>query len=303
MLRLRRSTMNVPGNDYDKIQSVLQTDVDVVMMDLEDAVPESQKDIGRAITVKALRELDFGKRVRCVRINGWETPYARQDVEQVVAAGAEEIKLTKCEAASQVEELDQLLTRCEQQNGIPAQTVKISMMIESPLGVLNAYQIMAASPRVVAVSLGAGDLASALGVDRDLAPCSQQFLHVKQQLTLCARAAGVRWILDTSLVARKGESPTDAVPALLEDCIQVKMMGFNGRSAIYPEHIAPINQVFSPSEEETRFARRAVQTWEQGLAQGDVNSLVVDGRHLDIGKYEKARELLELSDAILSQQA
>jgi len=290
--------MNVPGNDYAKIQAVVKTDVDVVMMDLEDAVPEPQKDLGRSTTVKALRELDFGKKVRCVRINGWETPHARQDVEEVVAAGAEEIKLTKCEFAAQVKELDQLLTLCEQRYGIPEQTVKISMMIESPLGVLHAYEIMAASPRVVAVSLGAGDLASALGVDRDLAPCSQQFLNVKQQLALCARAAGVRWILDTSLVTRKGESPLEAVPALLEDCSQVRMMGFNGRSAVYPEHVGPINQAFSPSEDEVQFACRAVQTWEQGLARGDVNSIVVDGRHLDVGKYEKAREVLELSDAI-----
>ena len=300
MLRLRRSTMNVPGNDYDKIKSVVGTEVDVVMMDLEDAVPEPQKELGRLTTVRALRELDFGGKVRCVRINGGETPHARQDVEQVTAAGAEEIKLTKCESAAQVEELDRLLTRCEQENGIPAQTVKISMMIESPLGVLRAYGIMAASPRVVAVSLGAGDLASALGVDRDLVPCSPQFLGVKQQLALCARAAGVRWILDTSLVPRRGETPEEAVSALLKDCTQAKMMGFNGRSAIYAEHVVPINQVFSPTEEEVWFARRAVETWERGLARGDVNTLAVDGRHLDVGKYEKAREVLELSDTILA---
>lgn len=291
MLRLRRSTMNVPGNEFEKIRNVLETNVDVVMMDLEDAVPESQKDLGRSVTAKALRELDFGGKVRCVRINGWETPHARLDVEETVAAGVDEIKLTKCESAQQVVELAALLSKCEAKNGRDNGSVKISMMIESPLGVLHAYEIMAASDRVVAVSLGAGDLASALGVDRDMDPGSQQLLGIKQQLVLCARAAGVRWILDTSLVAKRGQTPQQAIVPLTEDCTLMKNMGFTGRSALYLEHIDPINTIFSPSPEEERFARLAVSAWESGC-------FVVEGRHLDSGKYDKAREIVALAEAI-----
>ena len=294
--------MNVPGNQLERIRAVLQTNVDVVMMDLEDAVPEAQKDEGRAVAVRALCELDFGSKVRCVRINGWDTPHARRDVEAVVAAGADEIKLTKCESAQQVRELDELLAVCEERNGLAAGSVKISMMIESPLGVLHAYEIASASSRVAAVSLGAGDLASALGVDRDMEPGSQQLLNVKQQLVLCARAAGVRWILDTSLVAKKGQTPEEAVTPLTEDCMLMKKMGFTGRSALYVQHIDPINTIFSPTSEEEDFARKAVAGWEKGIQTGDSACFVVEGRHLDSGKYDKAREVLELSEAIRAQK-
>lgn len=298
MLRLRRSTMNVPGNNYEKISAVLKSNVDVVMMDLEDAVPEAQKDIGRQTAARALRELDFGGKVRCVRINGWETDHAKKDVDAMVAAGADEIKLTKCESACQVRELDEFLTVCEQKYGLPDRSVEISMMIESPLGVLHAYEIMSASDRIVAVSLGAGDMASALGVDRDMEPCSPQFINIKQQLVLCARAAGVRWILDTSLVAVAGQTPQDAIEPLTKDCLSVKKMGFTGRSALYLEHVDPINSIFSPTAEEEAFARKAVESWELGIKTGDNSCFVVNGRHLDSGKYDKAREVLELSNAI-----
>lgn len=302
MLRLRRSTMNVPANDFEKIKQVTRSDVDVIMMDLEDAVPETEKDSSREIAAKALREIDFGQKVRCARINGWETDHARKDVEAMIAAGVEEIKLTKCESAAQVQELDILISQCERDYNLPAHSVEISMMIESPLGVLNAYEIMAASDRVVAVSLGAGDMASALGVDRDMTPCSTQFLSIKQQLVLCARAAGVRWILDTSLVATNGQTPAETVAGLIQDCQSIKTMGFNGRSALYTEHIAPINKVFSPSPEEVAFAEMAVRNWERGICTGDRRYFVVNGRHLDTGKYEKAREVLELSKAVAARK-
>ena len=298
MLRLRRSTMNVPANDFEKIKQAICSDVDVIMMDLEDAVPEAEKDLGREIAARALRELDFGRKVRCARINGWETDHAQKDVEVMAEAGIEEIKLTKCESAKQVQELDALITKCEKDYHLPAHAIKISMMIESPLGVLNAYEIMAASDRVVAVSLGAGDMASALGIDRDMSPCSTQFLLVKQNLVLCARAAGVRWILDTSLVATNGQTPAETIDNLVKDCQSIKTIGFNGRSALYTEHIAPINKVFSPTPEETSFAEMAVQNWEKGIRTGDHRYFVVNGRHLDAGKYEKACEVLELSNAV-----
>lgn len=297
-MRLRRSTLNFPGNNEDKAKHVISSNVDVVMFDLEDTVPESKKAEARQCTAYMLSEFDFRGKVTCVRINGWDTEHAIHDVNVILKAGVEEIKMTKCETVEEVLQLDSIIAEYEKKKGLPKNSIVISMMIESLKGVKNSYQILSCTDRIAAVSLGAGDLASELGVDRDIDACSLQLLYIKQKLALSAHAAGIRWVLDTSLVTKPGQTPVEAIETLIKDCTHMKTMGYTGRSAVYLEHIDTINNIFFPSTEEIQFALKAVDGWQKMKETGDESYLIVNDRHLDIGKVEKAMRVVSLADSI-----
>lgn len=307
-MRLRRSTLNVPGNMRELVERAVCSEVDVVMLDLEDAIPESVKDSAREEAALILRGVDFGGKIRCVRINRWDSPNAMPDVRAVLAAGADEIKMTKCEFPPDVLALDGVMADYERERGLPENTLGISMMIESPLGVMNVYELASCCRRITSVSLGAGDIASSLGVDRDTSRGSLQLLYVKQKLALCAHAAGVRWVLDTSFVPMPGQSPSDAQKTLRDDCIDMKKMGFTGRSTLCVDEVGIINEVFSPSPDEVVFSRKVASLWNNVSSaderktsraeEAGEGSLVVDGRHIDEGKAQKAMRVVELADEI-----
>ena len=309
-MRLRRSTLNVSGNMRTLAEKSARSNVDVVMIDLEDAILESMKDAAREETARILREVDFGNRLRCVRINQWGSEHALPDVKAVLAAGAEEIKMTKCELPGDVLALNDILADFERDHALPGNSIGISLMIESPLGVMNAYALASCCERITSVSLGAGDIASSLGVDRDTSRGALQLLYVKQKLALCAHAAGVHWVLDTSFVPMPGQSPAEARETLRGDCLDMKKMGFTGRSTLTPDEVEAINEIFSPTPAEIEFSRKVAARWGTGLSENAAEpgregvsavgegALVVDGRHIDEGKANKAMRVVALADAI-----
>ena len=309
-MRLRRSTLNVSGSIRVLAEKAARSNVDVVMIDLEDAIPGSMKDAAREETARILREVDFGDKLRCVRINQWNSEHALPDVRAVLAAGAEEIKMTKCELPGDVLALNEILADFERGHALPENSIGISLMIESPLGVMNAYALASSCSRITSVSLGAGDIASSLGVDRDTSRGALQLLYVKQKLALCAHAAGVQWVLDTSFVPMPGQSAADARETLRGDCMDMKKMGFTGRSTLTPDEVDAINEIFSPTPTEVTFSRKVAARWRAGSSEeaaepgcGDPSAvgegaLVVDGRHIDVGKANKAMRVVALADAI-----
>lgn len=297
-MRLRRSTLNVPGDRQDRVVSAIATNADVVMMDLEDSIPQAAKERARDTVAHMLQNHDFSGKIRCVRINEWGSRDGRLDASAALRAGADEIKMTKCESPQEIRELDELISEHERSHNLMPNSIEIGAMIESPLGVINAFAIFSTTRRLASVSLGAGDLASSLGVDRDTGRGALQMIYIKQKLVLCAHAAGIHWVLDTSIVPMPGQNLSDLALVLRGDCEDMKKMGFTGRSAVYEEHIDIINGAFSPSEEEVLFSRKVVERWQMEINAGKHTPIVVDGRHIDTGKVEKAMRVLELMECI-----
>ena len=173
-MRLKRTQMSAAACDLDKIKRVLDTDTDMIMLDLEDNVIPPWKGKARETLVRALNDLDFHGVIKCVKVNGWESGMTLLDLEASIPWGVDEIKLSKCETAEDVRRLARAITKLEKQYHLPDRQVEINVQLESPLGLRNAYEILTASPRVTCASFGYEDMASALGIYRDYTPGTQQ---------------------------------------------------------------------------------------------------------------------------------
>jgi citrate lyase subunit beta/citryl-CoA lyase len=163
-VRLSRTTLFVPASRPDMIPKAAASAADAVCIDLEDAVAPKEKAASRAHVVQALRTLDFGARTRIVRINGLDTPYAYRDLVEVIEAAGDRVDLVmvpKVGGARDVVFVDMLLTQIETHRALPA-PIGVEAQIESAAGFVYLREIAAASPRLEALILGAGDYAASM---------------------------------------------------------------------------------------------------------------------------------------------
>jgi (3S)-malyl-CoA thioesterase len=247
---------------------------DAVIFDLEDAVAPGEKDAGRAALVEALAGLEFGHRLRIVRVNGLDTGWGRADVAAVAkVAGADVLLIPKVAGPQDVQAVAEL-----------APGKGLWAMLETPLGVLNAAAI-AAHPALAGLVMGTNDLAKELGA-RDRA----DRLPLMPALGLCllaARAHG-RVIVDGVYNAYRD------LDGLAAECAQGRDMGFDGKSLIHPDQIATANAAFSPTEAELDLAKRQIAAFE-AAGQGVV---VVDGKIVENLHIVTARSLVAKAAAI-----
>lgn len=296
-MRLKRTQMSAAGYNLEKIKRVLDTDTDMIMLDLEDNVIPPLKCKARETVCKALAEYDFHGIVKCVKINGWDSGMTILDLEAVLPAGVDEIKLSKCENAEDIKRLDKYISQFEENMGIVAGTIEINAQIESPLGIRNAYEILSASPRVTTASFGHEDLASLLGVYRDYTVGNQQATYMLSKLVLDANAAGTLQINGTAIVAKDGEFQGEEEYVRM-DTLQLKNMGFTGRGAIYPRHIDIINEVFTPDLAEVENSRKIINNWQEGNRTGNPDCFILDnGLPIDPGRVDRAKRIVTFVEA------
>lgn len=296
-MRLKRTQMSAAAYKTDRIEEVLATDTDMIMLDLEDNVIPPLKAKARETLVRVLKQFDFHGVIKCVKINGWESGMTILDLEAVLPAGVDEIKLSKCENPEDVRRLDIVITDFERRNAVKPGTVEINVQIESPLGIRNAYEIFRASPRVKTASFGHEDLANSLGVERDYSPGTQQPLYMMGKFILDANAARVRQINGTAVVARAGEFQGED-DYVRSDTLNLRTIGFTSRGTMYSRHIGIINEIFTPDAKELTAARELLKRWRRGNDTGDASLFVMDnGLPIDPGRVERAERLVEIGDA------
>lgn len=296
-MRLKRTQMSAAAYNVDKIKRVLDTDTDMIMLDLEDNVVPPLKSRARDTLVKVLTDCNFHGIIKCVKVNGWDSGMTLTDLEAVLPCGVDEIKLSKCENADDIRRLDRAITELEERYRLPKGAVEINAQIESPLGIRNAYEILSASPRVTCASFGYEDMASSLGIYRDYTPGTQQAVYMIGKLVVDANAAGVQQINGTAIVAKAGEFQGEDT-YVRRDTLRLKNMGFTSRGAIYPAHVDIINQVFTPDPEDIARSRQIVQRWEEGLRTGNPDCFVLDnGLPIDPGRVERAKRILAFGAA------
>mgnify|MGYP002764322004 CR=1 FL=1 len=188
--RLRRTMMFMNAQKPGLIKDAYIYGTDSIILDLEDAVAENQKDAARFSLYHALKSIDYGDTEVIVRINGLDTPHWQEDIRVCVAGGADGIRIAKCESAEMVRTVDAAVTAAEKEFGVEEGRTLLMAALESPLGIMNAYEIVTASPRMFGCAISGGDFRKSMHVQiqRD----GVEMMVARGQMLLAARAAGVQ---------------------------------------------------------------------------------------------------------------
>src|SRR5688500_116719 len=266
----RRSCLSVPGSSERFLQKGPTVPADMTFLDLEDSVAPLEKEGARAKVVDAIKNLDWGDRVLCVRVNAWDTEWTVYDVLEVVGnAGTrlDEVMLPKVQTASEVVALDLLLTQVEKKVGLPPGHIGIEAQIETTRGLINVEEICAASPRLETISFGPADFAASTempvltgGVQIPEYP-GDHFHYVFSKILMAGRANGLQVIDGPYLKIRE-------LDALRDYSMRARILGFDGKWALHPDPVAVINEVFTPTQEQFDHAGDILDAYEKATTEG-----------------------------------
>lgn len=286
--RLRRTMMFLSAQKPGMMRDAYLYGCDSLMFDLEDAVAENQKDAARFSLFHALTGVDYGDVEKIVRINGLDTPYWREDVRVSVAAGCDGIRISKCERAADVRIVVEAIAAAEKEFGVEPGYTLVMAALESPLGILNAYEICIACPeRMIGVAISGGDFRKCM--QTQYVPGGIEMQTARGMMLLAARAAGVQ-CFDTVF------TDLNDAEGFRAEVVQNRQMGFDGKSLINPQQIAVVHEIFTPSEKEIRNAERIVSAFRQNAGNG-VGVFTVDGKMIDAAFVPGAERVIALAKA------
>lgn len=280
-LKLRRSMLFIPGNNPGMLQNGGVFGADSVILDLEDAVAPTEKDAARFLIAHALRTVDYGCSEKVIRINPLDT-FAAEDIKAIVPCCPDTILVPKVESAEDIHAAAAMIAAAERPNQTP---VKIIALLETPRGIIEAYNIAKADPRVVALALGAEDYTAGLGAIR-----SKEGTEIFTARTIVVNAAAAADVqsIDTPYTDANDED------GLLADTEMAKQLGFKGKLSINPRQIEIIHTVFNPSEKDIEWAQQVVFAIRKAEAEGSgVASL--NGKMVDLPVVNRAERTLRLA--------
>lgn len=282
-----RSLLYVPSNVPRFVDGAHRRGADGVILDLEDSVPESERPAARRSLRAAAASVAQGGADVLVRINRpWRQTIA--DLEAAVWPEILALAVTKVDSADHVRLVDEVVTELEHERGMPPGHTRFSVMVETAAAWFRMPEIAAASPRIVAMTLGGEDFALSVG----MTPDADGLFMPKQQLAIAARAAGVMPMGFIGTVADYRD--LDAFRATVR---RSRRLGFVGASVIHPGQIAILNEEFAPSAQDVDSARRIVAAYDEATAAGR-GSIAVDGKMVDVPVVIRAQQLLARHAAI-----
>ena len=285
--RLRRTMMFLNCQKPGLIKDPYIYKPDSIMLDLEDAVAENQKDAARYSLYHALKEIDYRGVERVVRINGLETPHWQEDIRVCVAGGADVIRISKTETAEDVHRVEAAVEAAEKEFEVPVGHTLLMAALESAKGVMNAYEICNSSERLFGIALSGGDYSKDL--QTVITGTGVEFAGARQSMIIAARAAG-KQCFDTVF------TNLDDMEGFEKEVLMIKQMGFDGKSIINPRQIETVHRIFTPSEKEIIFAEKVVREIEEKRAKG-IGVFTVDGKMIDIAFYDGSKRTLSLAKA------
>ena len=260
---------------------------DSIMLDLEDAVAENQKDAARYSLYHALQEIDYRGTERVVRINGLDTPHWQEDIRVCVAGGADTIRIAKTECAQDVKTVEEHVLAAEREFGRPEGSTLLMAALESCKGVLNALEVCQASERLIGIALSGGDFRKCMQVSptRD----GIEMAAARGHMVLTARAAGVQ-CFDTVF------TDLDDMEGFRREVADNHRMGFDGKSVINPKQVPIVHEIFAPTEQEIAAAERIVRAVQEQAAQG-IGVFTIDGKMIDVAFLPGAARTIALAKA------
>jgi citrate lyase subunit beta/citryl-CoA lyase len=288
MSRLRRAVHFVPGANEKMLQKSLALPADSLVLDLEDAVTPENKDSARDIVTRWLKEVDFGRQERMVRMNPLDTPWGVKDLEVTMQGKPDSYLVPKVRTKDDLLKIDTIISRMEREYGHPPGEVKLVVLAtETPQGLLNIRDF-GACPRVDSLSWGAEDLSASIGARRNRDEHGQfleVFRYARIMTLLAATAANVQ-PLDTVFVDIKD------IEGLRRDCLEGAWMGFTGKITIHPSQIGVVNEIFSPSAEDIAESKELLAAFEENQKAGRM-AFSFKGQMVDVPHLTRARTILE----------
>jgi len=285
--RLRRSMMSLNCQKPGLIKDPYVYGPDSILLDLEDAVAEREKDAARYSLYHALQEIDYRGVERVVRINGLDTELWREDIRCSVAGGCDAIRIPKTETAQDVKRVEEAVAAAEKEFGAEEGRTLIMAALESARGVLNALEICESSERLFGIALSGGDYTKDL--QTTISGTGVELMGARQHMIIAARAAGVQ-CFDTVW------TNLDDMEGFRREVETIRAMGFDGKSIVNPRQIPIVHDVYTPKEKDIIFAEKVVREIDEKKAQG-IGVFTVDGKMIDIAFYDGAKRTLALAKA------
>lgn len=286
---MRRSMLFIPGNTPNLLMNADILGADAIILDLEDAVSPAEKDAARILVRNALQTLGYRGVEVIIRINPTETDFWKRDLEALIPLRPAMIMPTKVSGPETVREISDYISVLEARAGIAHGSVRLIPLIETALGVENAYAIASADARVAAIFLGGEDLTADLQCKRTKE--GREIFYARSRMVLAARAAGVE-VYDTPFT---DVNDPDGCRA---DAQLAKSLGFTGKASISPRHVETINEVFTPTQAEIDYAHEVMETIAEARRQGK-GVVSLRGKMIDAPIVARAKQVLEIERALM----
>lgn len=282
-IKLRRSMLFVPGSNAAMISNTFIYKPDSIMFDLEDAVALKEKDSARILVAHALQHPLYQEIETVVRVNPLDSEFGLADLNAVVRAGVDVVRMPKTETAQDVIDMDHEITEIEKACGREVGSTKMLAAIESPLGITQANQIATASKRLIGIALGAEDYVRNLKTERS--PEGIELLFARCSILQAARAAGIQ-AFDTVYSNVNNEE------GFLAEAALIKQLGFDGKSLINPRQIELLHNLFAPTQKDVDQARRIIDAAEEAERNG-LGVVSLNGKMIDAPIIDRAKLVLE----------
>ena len=285
---MRRSMLFLPGNAPKMIINGNYLGSDAIIFDLEDAVAPDQKDAARLLVRNVLQNIEFDKVETIVRINSIDTDFWMKDIDSILPQKPDIIMLPKTGCAADVQTVDAYMTEVEARLGYEKNTVRLMPLIETALGVENAFSIASACDRVAALFLGAEDLTADLRCKRTKG--GAEIEYARTRLVVAARAANVD-VYDTPFTDVNDDE------GIRTDAEYAKALGFTGKASISPRHVEVINTVFSPTAKEIDYAYEVLDAIELAKSMGK-GAIALHGKMIDAPIVARAQRTIDMAKAL-----
>jgi citrate lyase subunit beta/citryl-CoA lyase len=291
MAILLRTALFVPGNRPERIEKAFNTEADVVIIDLEDAVPLSEKEISRSRVREKVAQ--FKDRMMLIRINALGSPFIEGDLEEAIVEGVNGVILPKVEKPDDIHEINDLLSKVEEKRALPQGSIHLFPLIESAVALQRVYEIVSirtTPERMYTALFGAADYTLDMGIELTME--GTELFYARSRVSVACRAAGIAAPVDTPYMIDLNDTE-----ALISDAKRAKELGFQGKQVIHPRQIEPCNRIFSPTPEEIERAKKIIQVFEEAEAAGTA-AVQVEGKFIDYAVVKKSRDILALAAAI-----
>jgi citrate lyase subunit beta/citryl-CoA lyase len=289
-MRPLRSLLFVPGNKPTWVEKAWKAEPDGIILDLEDAVPQNEKESAGA-SVRAVLDSESKNRFICVRLNGLATGLTFDDLQAVVHVNLDAVMLPKVMEAADFLRIDSYLQVLERRNGLPEQAIRFIFLLETAQVMRQTYEITLSSPRVEAVLMSAGpggDAQRAIGYRWTKA--GTETLSLRSQVLLDIRASGT-WPLINSWY------DVGDLEGLRADAHLNRQLGYMGMAVIHPTHVPVVNEVFTPTADEVDFYKGLIQAFEEAEKAGRA-SVVYEGDMIDSAMVRTAREFIAFANVV-----
>ena len=283
----RRALLYMPGDDRHKIEKSTTLGVDCICMDMEDGVAVTRKVEARAVIAQAMKELDFGTSERCIRINSIGSGVEKYDLAAALATNPDSIVVPKIETPEQVKWISEHIETYELSSNLNVGSIRLLIGLETAKGILNLKEIAEADKRLEAIIFGAEDYAASVGATRTKE--ATEVLYARSAVVTACAANDLQAIDMVYIDFRDTEG-------LRTEAQQGAGFGFSGKQVIHPNQIAPVQEAFTPSDEEIAYAQRVVETFMTSQKEGK-GAYALDGKMIDMPLLKNAQKVLERAKA------